>query len=128
MPPTVARLSRQSLAKALSRTAVRDLQEAERLQFIAEADGIRAWAGARAIEVALELMMTAKSKAVRATMAEFLASDARPPLWRYTFMPDRLRLNMATNTIDLPTWAVRRQRQYGGGGRLRDLRIDLARC
>ena len=80
MPPTVARLSRLGLAKALSRTAVRDLQEAERLQFIAEADGIRAWAGARAIEVALELMMTAKSKAVRATMAEFLASDARPPL------------------------------------------------
>ena len=74
-----AGLSRQGLAKALSRPVVRDLLEVERLRFIAEADGMRAWAKARAIEVALDLMMTAKSEAVRARMAEFLASDARAP-------------------------------------------------
>ena len=49
------------------------------MRFIAEADGMRAWAKVRAIEVALDLMMTAKSEAVRARMAEFLASDARAP-------------------------------------------------
>ena len=75
----MAGLSRQGLAKALSRLAVRDLLEAERLRFIAEADGMRAWAKARAIDVALDLMTTAKSEAVRARMAEFLASDARAP-------------------------------------------------
>ena len=75
----MAGLSRQGLAKALSLPAVRDLLEAERLRFIAEADGMRAWAKARAIGVALDLMLTAKSEQVRARMAEFLASDARAP-------------------------------------------------
>ena len=40
---------------------------------------MRAWAKARAIEVAMDLLMTAKSEAVRARMAEFRASDARAP-------------------------------------------------
>lgn len=72
-------MSRQGLAKALGRPVVSDLQDAERLRFIAEADGMLAWAKARAIEVAMELMMTANSEAVRARMCEFLASDARAP-------------------------------------------------
>ena len=63
----------------ISRPAVRDLLEAERLRFIAEADGMRAWAKTRVIEVALDLMLTAKNEAVRARMAEFLASDGRAP-------------------------------------------------
>lgn len=74
-----AGMSRQGLAKALGRAVVRDLLEVEKARFIAEADGMRAWAKARAIEVALDLMMTAKSEAVRARMCEFLASDARAP-------------------------------------------------
>jgi len=76
---TVAGLSRQGLAKAISRPAVRDLFETERLRFISEADGMRAYAKARAILVALDLMQSAKSETVRARMAEFLASDARAP-------------------------------------------------
>ena len=72
-------LNRPGLAMVLSRPAVRDLLEAERLRFIAEADGMRAWAKTSAIGVALNLMLTARSEAVRARMAEFLASDARAP-------------------------------------------------
>ena len=72
-------LNRPGLAMDLSRPAVRDLLAAERLRFIAEADGMWAWAKTRAIEVALDLMLTAKNEAVRARMAEFLASDARAP-------------------------------------------------
>jgi hypothetical protein len=74
-----AGMSRQGLAKALGRAVVRDLLEVEKARFIAEADGMRVWAKARAIEVAMELMTTAKSEAVRARMCEFLASDARAP-------------------------------------------------
>ena len=72
-----AGLSRQGLAKALGRAAVRDLLEAERMRFIAEADRNRVWARARAIDVALHLMIHAKSEAVRARMCEFLAADAK---------------------------------------------------
>ena len=76
-PPKKVGLSRQGLAKALGRPAVRDLLEAEKARFIMEADRNRLWARARAIEVALDLMMNAKSEAVRARMCEFLAADAK---------------------------------------------------
>ena len=38
---------------------------------------LRAFARRRAIEVALDLMLTAKSEAIRARMCEFLAADAK---------------------------------------------------
>ena len=72
-----AGLSRQGLAKALGRSAVRDLLDAERLRFINEADGMRAWAKARALEVALDLMLNCKNENIRARMCEFLAADAK---------------------------------------------------
>lgn len=56
---------------------MRDLLEAEKARFIVEADGMRPWAKARAIAVALDLVMNAKSETVRARMCEFLASDAK---------------------------------------------------
>lgn len=72
-----AGLSRQGLSKALGRAAVRDLLEAEKARFIMEADGRRAWARARAFDVGMDLMMNAKSEAVRARMCEFFGSDAK---------------------------------------------------
>lgn len=72
-----AGMSRQGLHKALKRVAVRDLVDSVRLRFIEEAEGKRAWTRARSIEVALDLMLNAKSEAIRARRCEFLVSDVK---------------------------------------------------
>jgi AraC-like DNA-binding protein len=74
-----AGMSRNGLAKALKRPAVQDLLRETQEAFIRETEALRATYKARALEVALELMHTAKSESVRARMAEFLASDAKAP-------------------------------------------------
>ncbi len=72
-----AGLSKNGFAKALKRPAVQEnLQEVQRA-FVAEAEASRALLKVRALEVAADLMMNAKSEAVRARMVEFLASDGK---------------------------------------------------
>ena len=61
----------------MKRHEVRAYLDSARLRFVAQADGLRAYAKARAIEVALDLMMNTKSENIHARMAEFLASDAK---------------------------------------------------
>jgi hypothetical protein len=74
-----ASLSKNGFAKALKRPAVQDhLQEVQRA-FVAEAEASRALLKVRALEVAADLMMNAKSEAVRARMVEFLAGDGKAP-------------------------------------------------
>ena len=72
-----AGLTRQGLTKALKRPEVRAHVEAEKARFVAETDGKRALYKARALDVALDLLLNAKSESVRARMAEFLASDGK---------------------------------------------------
>jgi hypothetical protein len=72
-----AGMSRNGLHKALKRPEVQDFLEDRRKRFIADMDGKRALYKAQALEVALDLMMNAKSESIRARMAEFLASDAK---------------------------------------------------
>ncbi|MBI1416853.1 MAG: hypothetical protein GC146_06475 [Limimaricola sp.] len=72
-----ASLSPAGWHKAMKRPAVRDAYEAAQARFIAEAEGLRAVAKVRALEVALDLMLNAKSESIRARMAEFLAADAK---------------------------------------------------
>lgn len=74
-----ASLSRQGLTKALGRAAVRELLEAETARLILEAEGRREWGKARAFEVGMELMMTAKSETVRARLVAVFASAAKAP-------------------------------------------------
>ncbi len=74
-----AGVSRQGFHKAMKRPAVRDLLEDEQRRFVLESEARRTLYKARALEVALDLMLNAKSEAVRARMAEFLASDAKAP-------------------------------------------------
>lgn len=72
-----AGLSTAGWHKAMKRAVVRDLlQEAEQ-RFVASVGSRRAQLQARALEVAYDLMMNAKSEAVRARMCEFLAADAK---------------------------------------------------
>lgn len=73
----VAGMSRNGLHKALKRAEVRAYLEEKQKRFIAEFDGKRALAKAMAINVALDLMMNARSESVRARMAEFLAGDGK---------------------------------------------------
>jgi hypothetical protein len=70
-------LSTAGWHKAQKRPAVQDHIRAVQAAFVAEGDGLRAFARRRAIEVALDLMLTAKSEAIRARMCEFLAADAK---------------------------------------------------
>lgn len=63
--------------KAMGRQAVRDAFAEEAADYISEVEVLRASAKVQAIEVALELMKTAKSENVRARMAEFLASEGK---------------------------------------------------
>lgn len=72
-----AGMSRQGLNKALKRAAVRDFLMETKTQFIAEVEGSRALYKARAFEVGFDLMMNAKSEAIRARMVEFLGSDGK---------------------------------------------------
>lgn len=70
-------LSRQGLSKAMQRPAVRDLVEATRLQFFTDADKLRVYARALALQTAMDLMKNSKNESIRARMCEFLASDAK---------------------------------------------------
>lgn len=74
---TKAGLSPQGWHKAMKRPSVRDHLEAVQRRFVAESDAKRALYRARAFEVALDLLLNAKSEAIRARMAEFLASDGK---------------------------------------------------
>lgn len=72
-----AGMSRNGLHKALKRPDVQDFLEDQRRKFISDMEGKRALYKAQALEVALDLMLNAKSESIRARMAEFLASDAK---------------------------------------------------
>ncbi len=73
-----AGMSEQGFHKALKRPAVKDELQAMQARFVAEVEASRSLYKARAFEVALDLMMNAKSETVRARMAEFLATDGKP--------------------------------------------------
>jgi len=72
-----AGMSPQGFHKAMKRQAVRDHVEDAQRRFVAEVEAQRSIYKARAFEVALDLMLNAKSESVRARMAEFLASDGK---------------------------------------------------
>ena len=74
-----AGLSRNGFAKALKRPAVQDLLRQVQEAFVLETEASRSVYKARALEVALDLMMNAKSETVRARMVEFLAGDGKTP-------------------------------------------------
>jgi hypothetical protein len=70
-------MSRAGYHKAMKRAAVRDYLEEVQARFVGDVKAKRALYQARALEVAMDLMMTSKSEAIRARMVEFLASDAK---------------------------------------------------
>lgn len=72
-----AGMSRQGYHKAMKRAEVRDHLRMVQQDFVETADAKRAYLKARALEVALDLMLNSKSEAIRARMVEFLASDAK---------------------------------------------------
>lgn len=72
-----AGISRAGWHKAMKRPEVRDLFAEVQASFVASADAKRALYRARALEVALDLMLNAKSESIRARMCEFLAADAK---------------------------------------------------
>ena len=74
-----AGLSRAGWHKAMKRPAVRDHLEEVQRRFVTESEAKRSLYRAKAFEVALDLMLNAKSEAVRARMAEFLAGDGKAP-------------------------------------------------
>lgn len=74
-----AGMSRQGFHKAMKRPPVIDFVEAVRRRFVTSVEGNRALYKARALEVALDLMLNAKSESIRARMAEFLAGDGKAP-------------------------------------------------
>lgn len=74
-----AGMSRQGFHKAMKRPAVIDFVEAVRRRFVTSVEGNRALYKARALEVALDLMLNAKSESIRARMVEFLAGDGKAP-------------------------------------------------
>lgn len=74
-----AGMSPQGWHKAMKRPPVRDHLEQIQRRFVTETEARRSIYKARAFEVALDLMLTAKSEAVRARMAEFLAGDGKAP-------------------------------------------------
>ena len=76
---TRAGLSPQGWHKAMKRASVRDYLEEVQRRFVLDADAKRALYRAQAFEVALDLMLNSKNEAIRARMAEFLASDAKSP-------------------------------------------------
>ncbi len=63
--------------KAMKRVPVRSYLEEVQARFVGDVKARRALYQARALEVALDLMMNSKSEAIRARMVEFLASDAK---------------------------------------------------
>jgi hypothetical protein len=72
-----AGMSRNGFAKALFRQPVQEYLRKTQETYVIEVEASRAVFQARAFEVALELMTTAKSEAVRARMAEFLATGGK---------------------------------------------------
>jgi hypothetical protein len=72
-----AGLSREGYRKAMQRPPVREMADEIKRRFVADTEAQRAFYKARALEVALDLMLNAKSEAIRARMAEFLAADAK---------------------------------------------------
>ena len=72
-----AGMSRNGFAKALLRPPVQEYLRKTQEAYVIEVEASRAVFQARAFEVALELMTTAKSEAVRARMAEFLAAGGK---------------------------------------------------
>jgi hypothetical protein len=72
-----AGLSMAGCHKAMKRPAVREHLQKMQSALVAEVEGQRVWARARAIEVAVNLIENAKSEAIRARMREFLAADAK---------------------------------------------------
>ena len=72
-----AGISPQGYHKALRRPSVRDYFEDVQHRFVADSDQMRANARTLAIAVAVDLMKNAKSEAIRARMAEFLAGDGK---------------------------------------------------
>ncbi len=72
-----AGISRAGFHKAMKRPAVVDLVAQTQASFIAGTETLRSTAKRQALETALDLMRNAKSEAIRARMAEFLAADAK---------------------------------------------------
>lgn len=75
----MAGMSKTGFAKALKRPAVQEHMRKVQETFVAEVEASRAAFKARAFEVALELMLNAKSETIRARMVEFLAGDGKAP-------------------------------------------------
>jgi predicted DNA-binding protein (UPF0251 family) len=72
-----AGISRQGFHKALKRPEVQDYVSKVRLDLIEGAEAKKAFLKAKALEVALDLMLNSKNEAIRARMVEFLAADAK---------------------------------------------------
>ncbi len=75
-----AGISPQGWHKAMKRPAVRDHLEGVQRRFVAEVEANRSLYKVQALQVALDLMLNAKSETVRARMAEFLAGDGKSPM------------------------------------------------
>ena len=58
---------------------MQDYYRQTQLAYVQDVDELKMLAKARAIEVATDLMLNAKSETVRARMAEFLAGDGKAP-------------------------------------------------
>ena len=105
-----AGLSTAGWHKAMKRPAVQDHLRTVQATFVAEAEGLRALARARAIEVAVDLMLNAKSESIRARMCEFLASDAKV---------SPVAVHVDARTIEAPGYAYQRvelgRRSIDGG-------------
>lgn len=74
-----AGLSRNGFAKALKRPEVQDYLRDVQAAYVAEVNTSRSFYKARAMEVAMDLMMNARSENVRLRAAEFLAGDGKAP-------------------------------------------------
>lgn len=69
--------SRAAYYKARKNPAAQDLIRELRKDFIDTVEVRKAFLKGKALDVALELLLTSKSEAIRARMVEFLASDAK---------------------------------------------------
>ena len=76
---TAAGLSRNGFAKALKRPEVQAHLVQVQTAYVTEVDASRALYKARALEVAVDLMLNASSENVRLRAAEFLAGDGKAP-------------------------------------------------
>ena len=74
-----AGMSTAGYHKAMKRPAVTDYLEEVQQRFVTEVESSKAVYKARALEVALDLMLNAKSETIKARMVEFLAGDGKGP-------------------------------------------------